>query len=174
MLIHKTARISASIVGAMVLFGVTHPALAQTSATRVTDCDPATPTNAICVTHGVVNTRIDGLPTVFPVTYRVEQKVGAGAFVAVVTEAATKHYIKNLAPGDYVFRVIALENLVASDPSSTASKSIIQAPPSAPVIVIAATIRSDGPPIYRIVYTIRPREGELVFLAPESMRSLFR
>lgn len=141
--------------------------------TRVTDCDPATPSNALCITHGAVITRTDGLPTVFPITYRVEQKLGAGAFTVVETTAALKHYVKNLAPGDYVFRVFAIENAVASDPSNSAGKTIVQAPPAAPVIVIAATIRAGQPPVYRLIYTVRPRDGEIVFVAPESMRPVF-
>lgn len=158
-----------ALLGALAFAG---HAEAQT-ATRVTDCDAATPTNAVCIVHGAITTRTDGLPTVFPVTYRVEQKIGSGTFTTVETTATLKHYVKNLAPGEYTFRVFAIENTLVSDASNTAAKSIVQAPPGAPVIVIAATIRADGPPTYRIVYTVTPRDGEIVFTAPASMRSVF-
>lgn len=154
------------------LLGSFVPVHAQT-ATRVTNCDPATPTNALCIEHGAVTTRTDGLPTVFPVTYRLEQKIGAGAFTAVETTGALKHYVKNLAPADYTFRVFAIEQSVESAPSNSLGKTVVQAPPGAPVIVIAATIRANAPPTYRIVFTLTPKAGEVVFLAPESMRKLF-
>lgn len=155
---------------AVVLLCIAGFAQAQT---RVTDCDPATPTNAICITHGAVVTRTDGLPTVFPVTYRVEQKIGSGLYTTVETTGLLKHYVKNLAPGEYVFRVFAIENAVVSDPSNTVPKSIIQAAPNAPIIVIAATINANGPPTYKVIQSYTLKANEVVFVVPASMRPLF-
>lgn len=143
------------------------------AATRATPCSPTTQTNEICITWAAVVTHTDGLPTMFPVTYRVEQQVGSAAFTTVETTSSLKSYVKNLAPGSYTFRVFAIENAIVSDASNTASKSIIQAPPNAPVIVIAATIRAGKAPVYRVVAMVTPAPNEVVFIAPESMRNLF-
>ena len=137
---------------------------------RVTPCSPTTATNEVCIHWNAVTTRVDGLPTAFPVTYRVEQQTGTGAFTAISTAAATQLYVKNLAPGDYAFRVFAIENSRTSAASNSGSKSVVQAAPEAPVIIIAATIRAGQQPTFRVVYTVTPRPGEIVFVAPASLR----
>lgn len=161
------------LISALLLVSLLGSLVHAQTTTRATPCDPATPTNAICVTHAAVTTRTDGQPTTFPVTYRLEQKLGAGGFTTVETTATLNHYVKNLVPGDYTFRVFAIENLIVSDASNTASKSIIQAPPSAPVLIIAATIKAGQAPTFRVIYTVTPRNDEVVFVAPESMRPVF-
>lgn len=146
--------------------------------TRVTACDPATPNNALCVTGTHDGKAVDG-STVVGVTFRVEQKFGSGAFATAATALPTlQYYARNLAPGTYTFRVFAncsLPQCTESLASNALSKDATAIPvqPNAPVIIIAATIRAGQPPVYRIVYTVRPRDGEIVFLAPESMRSVF-
>lgn len=159
---------------AIVLLGFCVVGIAQAqAATRVTPCSPTTANNELCMTWSAVTMRTDGLPTIFPVTYRLEQQIGAGAFTTVSTGAATQAYLKNLAPGDYTYRVYAIENLVVSSPSATASKPIVQAPPNAPVIIIAATIRANGPPTYRVIQSVTLKANEVVFVAPAAMRTLF-
>jgi hypothetical protein len=141
--------------------------IAQAQTTRSTPCDPATPSNAVCIGWSPVITRVDGLPTTFPVTYRVEQQIGSGAFAAIATVSTSQHYAKNLAPGVYTFRVFAIENLLESAPSNTAGKTIVQANPGAPVITIAVVISSDRSPVYRIVGSVEPfKRGEMFGLIP--------
>jgi hypothetical protein len=150
------------------------------SATRVTDCSPTTPNNAICITGTAPTTNTDGTPVVQPLTYRFQQRAGTtGTFTTVATGLTElKYYAQNLAPGEYFFRAFAncATCTAESAASNVASRSATQPPvvPNAPVLIIAATIRANAPPTYRIVYTVRPREGELVFVAPEAMRSAFR
>jgi predicted phage tail protein len=161
---HRIVAILAAALLALCCAGI------ATAQTRTTPCDAATPTNAVCIHWAAVTTRIDGLPTIFPVTYRVEQQTGTGAFATVSTGAATQAYVKNLAPGEYTFRVFSIENSKVSAASNAAGRSITQAAPEAPVIIIAATIRPGKEPTFRLIYTVTPRPGEVVFVAPASLR----
>jgi hypothetical protein len=155
--------------------------------TRVTACSATTANNELCISiaAATIGTN-DGKPGVTltqPPVFRIEQKFGSGAYVQIATGVLAADYlVKNLAPGDYVFRVyqncVSVPNVVnctESAPTTSSSKSIAvpTVTPNAPVIIIAATIRAGQPPTYRIVYTVRPREGEIVFVAPESMRQAF-
>lgn len=119
--------------------------------TRSTPCNASTPNNAVCLTWGAVATRTDGLPTTFPVTYRAEQQAGTGTFTTLSTVSATQFYVQNLAPGAYTFRVFAIENSLVSAASNLASRTIVQAPPTAPVIVIAVVIGVDHSPVYTVL-----------------------
>lgn len=160
-----------------VLGMVASVAQAQTS-TRVTPCDAATPNNAICVSGAAVTTGTNG-ETLTGVTYRVEQKAGTGAYATVATGLTTlQYYAKNLSPGTYTFRAYAncaTPGCVESAPSNEASKGATAIPvqPNTPVIIIAAVIRADGPPTYRIIQSVTLKPNEVVFAAPASMRSLF-
>lgn len=147
--------------------------------TRSTQCDPATPNNAICFWWTAVTLDLDNKPLPAPAVYRVQQRTGtAGAWSDVATSTGVlQYYAKNLAPGEYFFRVYANCAGCTQEGSSsnTASKTATPNPviPQAPVIIIAATIRAGKPPIYRVVYTVKPKADEVVFVAPESMRPLF-
>ncbi len=145
--------------------------------TRVTPCNAATLNNEICITGTASTTDVDGKPLTGAQTFRVEQKLGVGAFATVATGLATLQYhAKNLAPGSYVFRVYQnCAACVESFTSNTTTRDATAVPiqPNPPVIIIAATIREGQPPTYRIVYTVRPRADEYVFVMPESTRSVF-
>lgn len=120
---------------------------AQAPTTRVTPCSPTTPNNAVCLSWGAVTTRTDGLPTTFPVTYRVEQQISSGTWTVVNSAVIpTQLYVQNLAPGAYTFRVFAVENAVVSAASNQAGRTVVQTPPSTPVITIAVLISPDAPP----------------------------
>jgi hypothetical protein len=89
-----------------------------------------------------------------------------------------QYYARNLAPGSYTFRVyVGCTNVgcVESLPSNAASKDATAVPiqPNTPVIIIAATIRADGPPSYRVIQSVTLRPNEVVFAAPAAMRPLF-
>lgn len=151
-------------------------AQAQAATTRVTACDQATPNNALCITGTAPSTMIDGTPTVLPLTYRIEQRTGSTGSYATVATGLTelKYYAQNLAPGTYFFRAYANCATCTSESvaSNAVSKSATANPvvPGAPVLIIAATISANGPPTFRIVYTVTPRPGEVVFVAPGSLR----
>jgi hypothetical protein len=171
---HTLIRRTVLLIGALVLFGVTHPALAQTS-TRVTLCDAATPNNALCLSWEAPATNTDGSPTVLPLTYRVERQTATSTptWIAVETVSVTRSYVKGLAPGTYSFRVFAIAGGMESAPSNTASKPVIAPTPNAPVIIIAATINANGPPTYRIIQSVTLKPNEVVFAAPAAMKPLF-
>lgn len=166
---------STVVVALLCLVGV---AKAQ-AATRATPCDPATPNNALCLTWAAPTTNTDGTPTVLALTYRVEMKAGSGSYSnAVANLTATQYYAKNLAPGTYTFRVYAncsAAGCVESPASNAAAKDATPIPiqPNAPVIIIAATIRANGPPTYRIIQSVTLKPNEVVFAAPASMKPLF-
>lgn len=148
------------------------------AATRVTACSANTPNNAICLTWTHDGKTVDGA-AISGVTFRVDQKLGSGTYATVASSIANSQYFaQNLAVGTYTFRVFAscsaaacIDSPASNEASKGASANPVQ--PTAPVLIIAATIRADGPPSYRIVYTVKPRDGEFVFIAPESMRKLF-
>lgn len=157
---------------------------AASAQTRVTPCDPVTPNNAICVTITPATLNVDGTPLTQPPIWRVEQKTGAGAYAVIATGIKTPQlYVKNLAPGDYTFRsyqsCVSIPNVInciesgATDPSNTRNVGVPTQQPAIGVTIIAATIHANGPPTYRVVYTARPRDGEIVFAVPESMRTVF-
>lgn len=144
--------------------------------TRVTPCDPATPNNALCVTGTAPSTMSDGTPTIQPLTYRIQQKTGSsGTYSNVATNLTTlQYYAQNLAPGTYFFRAFA--NCATCTAEGAASNEVSKAAtanpvvPGSPILIIAATIRANGPPVLRIIYTVTPRQGEVVFVAPASLR----
>jgi hypothetical protein len=145
--------------------------------TRSTPCDSATPNNALCVSWNAVATDTSG-NAITGVSYRVEQRTGtSGNFATVGNASATQYYAKNLSPGTYYFRVYA--NCSACTAESAASNTgsgaatAIPVIPNAPVIIIAATIRADGPPTYRIIQQVNLRPNEVVFAAPAAMRPMF-
>ncbi len=167
---HRLIRLTAVVTFALVLFGVTHPALAQ----RVTSCDSATPNNAVCLTIQTPSTTATDGSALTGVTYRWEQKFGSGSYSTVLASTTSlQFYAKNLAVGTYTFRAFAnCSGCVESD-SSNAVTGTSTVKPNAPVIIIAATIRADGPPTYKIIQSYNPKENEIVFVAPSSMRPLF-
>ncbi len=151
---------------------------AQTAGTRVTPCNAATPNNAFCVT-GTHDGKDTNGNAITGVTFRVQQKTGSGSYTTVATALTSlQYYATNLTPGTtYTWRVYAScaactsESNASNEAGGTATAPPVV--PTAPIIIVAATIRADGPPSYRIVYTVRPRDGEVVFVAPESMRPVF-
>jgi hypothetical protein len=163
------------IIAALLLLCLTGTAQAQA---RVTPCNAATPNNAICVSWAAVATDTSGA-AISGVTYRTERAASAsGPYTTVqASSSATQFYATNLATGTYYFRVYA--NCAActgeSAPSNAVNGSATPSPviPNAPVIIIAATIRADGPPTYRIIQSVNLKPNEVVFAAPASMRSLF-
>lgn len=163
--------VALAIIGTLA-FACIEKASAQT---RVTPCNQSTPTNAICLTGTAPTTRTDGTPLTGALTYRWEQRLApSGTFASIGTQATLQKYVTNLANGSYEFRAFAIEaGNGESVASNTAGRDSTVSPPNAPVIIIAATIRTGQPPSYRIVYTVTPRADELVFLAPESMRAVF-
>jgi hypothetical protein len=163
----------------LILLAITAtPALAQ----RNTNCDAATPNNAACIEWAIVATDTNGA-ALTGAKYRVERRLGTGGTWGTVATDLTigKYYAQNLAAGEHYFRVFAscastaayqcVESASSNVASRSASVPVVQ--PNAPVIIIAATIRPGQPPTYRIVYTARPREGEIVFAVPEAMRSVY-
>ncbi len=135
---------TAVVTFALVLFGVVNPALAQ----RVTPCNAATPNNALCVEGTPPTTTTDGLPIVNALTYRLEQRIGTGAWTTVNTLAVPRFYVTNLAPGAYTFRMYAIAGGLESAASNTVTKDAtpLPTPPTAPVITIAVVISPDAPP----------------------------
>lgn len=119
-------------------------------------------------------TNIDGSPTVLALTYDVELQSGT-TWTKVATGISAKDYTSPaLTPGTYTYRVIAFAGGKSSAPSSSASKLTDNPTPNAPsVIIVAATIKAGHAPTYRIVYTVKPKDGEIVFVAPETLRTLF-
>jgi hypothetical protein len=171
-------RIVAILAAALLMLCCMGIASAQTATTRETPCSPTTPNNAICITGQPPATNTDGTPTVLPLTYRFEQRLGtSGPYTTVATGVPElKYYAQNLSPGTYFFRVFVNCSLCTAESvaSNVASKTATPPPvvPNPAVLIIAATIRADGAPTYRIVSTVRPRPGEIVFTAPESLRAV--
>lgn len=144
---------------------------------RITPCSTTTPNNALCTTWGAVTTDVSGNP-IAGVTYRVERKLGSAAYATVLASTTSTQYLAtNLAVGTHFIRVFA--NCSACTAESAASNeasggaTAIPVVPNSPVIIIAATIRADGPPIYRIIQSVTLKPNEIAFVAPASMRPLF-
>lgn len=127
------------------------PAGAQTTGTRSTPCDPATPNNAACLQWSAVTEREDGstYPTGTTVTYRVEKQTGS-TWTSLGTVTQTRFLASNLAYGEHVFRVFAIVNSLTSDASNTSSRRIDEPRPRAPVLTIAVVIGMDHAPVYRL------------------------
>lgn len=142
---------------------------------RVTPCNAATPTNAVCLQGTAPTTNTDGSPITGALTYRWEQRTApAGTWASIGTQASLQKYVTGLAPGDYEWRAFAINSSgLESGPSNVAGRAATNSPPNAPVIIIAATIRDGQPPLYRIIQRVTLRQNEVVFIAPESMRPLF-
>ena len=159
------------IVGALLLVCA---GLAQAQ-TRVTPCNAATPTNAVCLTGTAPTTRTDGTPITGALSFRWEQRLApSGTFASIGTQATLQKYVTGLAAGTYEFRAFAIEaGNAESAASNVAGRDSAVSPPNAPIIIIAATIRAGQPPTFRIVYTVTPRADEYVFVAPASLRPAF-
>ena len=166
-----------ALLGFMVYQVVTGIAQAQT---RSTPCDPATAWNSLCLSWTHDGTDSLGM-TVAPL-FRLEQKAGTGAWVEIAKDLTVKQYqVKGLAPGTYLFRVFAKHPVcptgitcTESAPGLSTEKAVTgTAQPSTPILIIAATLKPDGTWSSRIVYTVKPRDGEVVFTAPESARRMF-
>lgn len=152
------------------------PVFAQSNA-RVTPCSATTPNNALCLSW-TQDGKDTGGNAITGVTYRLTQKLGTGATTTVANNiTASQFYAQNLTPGSYTFIVYAncatCTAESAASNAATGSATPIPVVPNAPVIIIAATIRADGPPTYRIIQSVTLRPNEVVFSAPAAMRSLF-
>lgn len=145
----KLIRITAVTLFLCVCGMVAQPAFAQ----RATPCDPATPNNAICVMWDQVTLNTDGTLVTLPITYRVERQTltPTPTWTTVETVSTLRSYVRNLAPGTYTFRVLAIVDAKESAPSNTASRSVDKPTPQAPVIqVVQVVIGMDHAPVYRI------------------------
>lgn len=142
---------------------------------RVTPCNAATPTNAVCLTATAPTTNTDGSPITGALTYRWEQRTApSGQWAAIGTQATLQKYVTGLAPGSYEWRAFAINSGgLESGPSNVAGRDATNSPPNAPVIIIAATIHADRPPTYRIIQRVTLKPNEVVFVAPADMRPLF-
>ncbi len=145
--------------------------------THATPCSATTQNNELCITGAAITTDTNG-NAITGVTYRIEQKFGTGSYANVATGlAALQYHAKSLAPGTYTFRAYA--NCAAcsaetgASNAATGSATAIPVIPNTPVIIIAATIRANGPPTYRIIQSITLKPNEVVLVAPSSMRPLF-
>lgn len=141
--------------------------------TRVTPCSATTPNNAICVDGVAPTTNIDGTPVVGPLSYRIEQRAGAGPWVTINSTLTTpRAYMTNLAPGPYTFRMYAncATCTAESGPSNEAGGTATQPPriPNPPVITIAVLIRANAAPVYSILGQTREtfRVGEFYCVVP--------
>jgi hypothetical protein len=151
--------------------------------TRVTPCSATTANNAICVSITPATKNDLGANLTQPPIFRIDQQRGSGAFATIASNiTATTYLVSGLAPGDYVFRIyqscVSVPNVVTCVESggvNTGSRNVAVPieQPANPVVIIAATIRADGPPIYRIIQSVNLRPNEVVFAAPASMRSVF-
>lgn len=106
------------------------------------------------------------------ITYTIQRQVGA-TWANDGTTTATDWTSGILAPGTYTYRVTATVLDQTSAPSNSTDKLSANPTPNAPVIIVAVTINAQGVASYRLIYTVKPKDGEVVFLAPESMRKLF-
>ena len=88
----KSHRFIGALALILFVFCVVGIARAQTSTTRATPCDPATPTNAVCVVWTPPATMVDGTPTVLALSYRVTRKLGTGTFTTLTSTAVSQYY----------------------------------------------------------------------------------
>lgn len=136
----------------LLLVVLSAPAMAQT---RTTNCNAATPNNAICVESDAVTVYSDGTPiaSAVAVTYRLERRIGTtGTWTAVATQASPQFYLTNLAPGTYYFRSYAIASGAESVASNIANRDATSITPGAPVIrVTKVTISSDKAPVYDVL-----------------------
>lgn len=159
-----THRWTAILAASLLALCVTGIAQAQVTCPKVSD-DKA----HICWAPVVNFTNGNPIPVTSLITYTVQRQSGA-TWVNDATVTATDWTSGVLAPGTYVYRVTATVGTKTSLPSNTASRAVEAPTPESPVIIIAVTIRKGEPPLMRVVYTVTPRKGELVFVAPAALR----
>lgn len=104
------------------------------------------------------------------ITYTVQRQSGTTWVNDATNITANDWTSPALQPGTYLYRVTATVGTKTSLPSATASRPVEAPTPEAPIIIVAVTIREGQPPTMRVVYTVRPRPGEVVFVAPELLR----
>jgi hypothetical protein len=129
--------------------GLSLTAGAQTTATRETQCSPATEWNAMCVSWNPVTTYEGGapLPAGVAVTYKVEQRIGTtGNWVQAAEVSTPRALISNLSPGVYFFRVFSVAQAITGNASNIAQRTLQNPQPGAPVITIAVVISPQGEP----------------------------
>jgi hypothetical protein len=133
---------------------------AQTSGTRVTPCDPATPNNALCVEWGASTTYTNGqaIPAGTTVTYRVERLTltTLPTWILIESTAQVRSYVRNLAPGTYTFRVVAIVNSIESLPTPSATGTATALPPPVPnppptIQVVQVIIGVDHVPVFTVL-----------------------
>jgi hypothetical protein len=96
-------------------------------------------------------THVDNTPIVLPITYQVEKQSGT-AWNIVATVSALTYTHTNLAVGAHCYRVRAIVNLVASDPSNVACKTVVQPAPRPPVITVTDLVAgSDHAPVFIVL-----------------------
>jgi hypothetical protein len=162
-------RISYALVCTLLLAITAGAAQAQT---RSTPCDPATPSNAICVVIPPVVTNIDGTANTKATTYRVTRQFGSGTFTTLTATATDKYYDKGLPDGPYTYVVYAncTPSCTESGPSNATSRTAVTPPtqPNPPVIqVVQVTISSGHAPVYRVIGSNgSPARGEMFGLVP--------
>lgn len=148
---HRLIRYTAVVLFLCVLAMLTLPAHAQT---RATNCDPATPNNAVCLEWTAPIVHTDGSPIVLPISYRTERQTltSPPTWVAIETTSLRRSYVKNLAPGTYTFRVVAIVGGAESAPALSTPKTLTQPPPNPPtnILVVEVVIGMDHAPVYRL------------------------
>lgn len=146
---------------------------AQVGATRPTACSPTTPNNAICLEYSAPATYTSGdaIPASVALTFRIEQRIGtSGAWSTVAASTSSlRHYLQNLTPGTYTYRVYANCAGCTEGPASNAASRDATAPPppqpGAPVLTIAVVIGVDHAPVYSIINGDR-RGPEVIGFVP--------
>src|SRR4051812_7657815 len=163
------------IYAALLLASVAN-AQTQPPGTRATACDPVTPNNALCLTWTLPTTNSDGSAVTLPLVSRVEQQLNGGTWTTAATGlTSAKYYAKNLALGNWVFRVSVNCTGSAGCTESTATASnakdstapVVQPGPPTNVLVVQVTISANHAPVYRVVGSAdRYTRGEMFGLVP--------
>ena len=155
---HRFIGALAAVLFVFCLVGIAKAQTVPPAGTRVTPCDAVTPNDAVCITWAAPATMADGMPTVLPLTYRVQQSMTDQTHFADIGTALTASslYVKKLAPGTYYFRVYAncTPNCTESGASNIANKATTSAivQPNPPALQVVQVVIGVGvAPIYRAV-----------------------
>jgi hypothetical protein len=162
---HRWVAILAAALLMLCCMGIANAQAAPPACGKVADdkahvcwAAPATYTNGTAIAAGTV------------ITYTVQRQSGATWVNDATNITATDWISPVLQPGTYLYRVTATVGTKTSLPSGSAPRAVEAPTPEAPIIIVAVTIREGQAPSMRVVYTVRPRPGEVVFVAPASLR----
>jgi hypothetical protein len=125
--------------------------------TRVTNCNAATPWNAVCLDWTQDGRYTDGstIPATDVLTYMVQRRLGlTGPWTTIVaTQPERRYYDTGLAAGTYYYRVFAMGVRGSSDSSNVSNYGASSGTPTAPVLTIAVVIGISHAPVYRMTQT---------------------